>query len=249
MKTKDLIIKFAKIRKKIYQIKAIYHREGFREFITKVIYQQLPDLIILKRDLNDKINLVSDRMTIQCIEAHHFEDLAKLHSDIHSKSFMIEFEEYQKNNCFGYMARIQGSIIGHIWWADHRMGYEFKDPDTMFMRRKLKLNRKDAYLFDYFIAPKSRGGGNSIEFLNKVLLSLRESGYTTIIGCVKEHNFPAKWTYSILGFKNIQKVHIYRLFLFFVIRGDKLFFDFEGYDWLLKDENLTINSSPRLASA
>ena len=62
------------------------------------------------------------------------------------------------------------------------------------------------YGFDFFLLEEHRGGGNSVAFLNTVETLLRDLGYRTLWGYVVAGNKPARWLYSMRGYRPVRKI-------------------------------------------
>lgn len=112
-------------------------------------------------------------------------------------------------------AEVDGRIVGFMWWVDARLSGDRAHPHLA--RYGIRLGPREAYAFDFFLAPGCRGGGNANEFLSSFDRHLRNRGFERIWGFVASDNKPARWLYSLCGWrpqKVINSVEIARCLLF-----------------------------------
>lgn len=126
-------------------------------------------------------------------------------NDLHS----LRIRQYYINTYEGFIASIRGEIIGHIWyWA---YNHNLKPPEE-FRFYNLKLGKEGVYLFDFYIAPEYRGGGNAIEFLSRFFLELKKLGYSRTAGVHNPNNLAARWTYKVVGEKDAKTLNMHIFF-------------------------------------
>ncbi|HEY6822695.1 MAG TPA: GNAT family N-acetyltransferase [Burkholderiales bacterium] len=112
-------------------------------------------------------------------------------------------------------AEVDDRIVGHIWWVDAHCSSDRAHPDLA--RYGIRLGPREAYAFNFFLEPGSRGGGNANEFLSRFEQHLRSRGIERVWGFVADDNKPARWLYSLCGWKPskvMQSVEIARCLLF-----------------------------------
>lgn len=156
--------------------------------------------VVSKRDLSQEINLnSSNKLVIESINELNKDTLIKLAKKDYNKIDRNWWDRYYKENYNGFIAKLKDEIIGYVWWVNSDM----KKPREVFFNN-IKLEKGDTYGFNFFIVPQYRGDGNSVEFLNKVFFELKKLGYSSNFGFVDVHNLSARWTYRIVGFKDIK---------------------------------------------
>jgi GNAT superfamily N-acetyltransferase len=118
-----------------------------------------------------------------------------------------------KNKYNGFIALLQGNIIGYTWWwANNNNNNNDIKPPPGICFYNIQLKKDEVYGFNFFVAPQYRGNGNAIEFRLKVHRILRELGYRSIIGTHAADNIPAAWLYRTLGSKDIKSMSGYTFF-------------------------------------
>ena len=90
-------------------------------------------------------------------------------------------------------AEVDGTIVGHMWWVDGLHPH--------LARYDVRLRPREAWAFNFFLEPRYRGGGNANEFLSKFEQHLRRRGFERVWGVVASDNKPARWLYSLCGWR------------------------------------------------
>lgn len=231
------------LNKKLKRLKSAYKRIGFKNLLKKAIYARSEELM-LEKDLSEEATIsFKNKLKIQSIEKKHMDVLLKLYkqSGIYDGNPTSYISRYFKNNCKCFIATINNNFIGHIWWGNNKMSFEFDDPDFKFIRDEIELKDDDVYMWDFFIVSKERGSGISIELLSKVFLAIKKLGYNRIVGFVPvtEVFIPARWTYKLLGCKEIKRIVVRKFFTFLVFKGKRLYFNREGFNELCWNDDGT----------
>jgi ribosomal protein S18 acetylase RimI-like enzyme len=223
---------FYYLNKKFQQAKRYYRDFGFRKTLIKVIkvissriYTQNVNFILLKKDLTEKIKFTFNyKLEIQRIEKNHLGILKEFIEKYDENTGRTPFSRINasfENNYGGFIAFLQGEIIGYFWWVDNAMIARRNHPESVLFNNKLEDG--DVYGFDFFIAPEYRGNSNAIEFLCKSCSFLNKLGYNRIFGVVAPNNTPARWLYKLFGYKDVRRI-IERRFLYFVLFIGKTIF-------------------------
>jgi hypothetical protein len=215
------------LSKKMQTLNKLRNAVGIKGLLKGVIYSYNQE-IILEKDLNNSTEFyLKDNLKIERIEKKHLSNLVLLRKEvgIGENTSIKELNEYLNNNCNGFIAKLNGKIIGYIWWRDDKMKSSFGNSVFKFYTKEIKLNPHDTYAFDFLISPQYRGSSHAIEFLSKVLITLKKLGYKKNFGYVAACNLPARWTYKLLGYKEIKIVEVIRFFLFIGFRNKKIFFE------------------------
>jgi len=111
-------------------------------------------------------------------------------------------------------AEVDGRIVGYMWWVDEHFSGARAHPHLA--RYGIRLGPREAYAFNFFLEPGSRGGGNANHFLTSFEEHLRRRGFERVWGFVASDNKPARWLYSLCGWrpqKTIDSVEIARCLL------------------------------------
>jgi GNAT superfamily N-acetyltransferase len=201
-----------------------------KKLFKNIIYSYSEEVILVK-DLNYLTSFsLKNGLEIEKIEKKHLQALEPLRKQAGyaGKDPLRTVNEYLDNNCNGLIAKLNGEIIGHIWWGNNKMKSNFTNIMSKFYTKEIKLAPSETYGFDFFITPKYRGGGHAIEMMNHFFSFLRDLGYERTFGCVPADNLPARWTYKVVGYEEIKTVKVRRFFLFIVSRGNRIFFDKEA---------------------
>lgn len=122
---------------------------------------------------------------------------------------------YVRRGYQALFAEVDGRIVGHIWWVDDQFSGERAHPDLA--RYGIRLGPREAYTFSFFLEPGCRGAGNANEFLSRFEQHLRSRGFERAWGFVASQNKPARWLYSLCGWrpqKVVNSVEIARCLVF-----------------------------------
>jgi GNAT superfamily N-acetyltransferase len=215
-----------------FQGAKVYHRQfGFGKTLLKaakviifIIYKQNVMLVLLEKDLNQKIQFsLNYKLEVQRIEEKHREvlqEFIKKHSDEEDIAPVDKINDYFANNYEGFIGLIQGEVIGYFWWVNNKIVQKNHPDLTVF---NIRLKNDAVYGFDFVIIRQYRGSGNATEFLYKVHSALIQLGYNRIFGVVLPDNIPAAWLYKLFGFKDVKKI-ISRRFFYFILFINNLIF-------------------------
>jgi GNAT superfamily N-acetyltransferase len=175
-----------------------------------------------KNDLSQEIALTRDcKLEIETINESNRDAVAEFGGKYYIKNLYKKWTRYYyKNNYKGFVASLQGNIIGYLWWWSNSSSDKLPIELNFY---DLRLEKNEVYMADCFIAPKYRGSGNAIEFINRVSLELKKLGYTQATGVYVADNLPAKWTYKVLGYNNIEYFVIH-IFLNCIVYNEKAIF-------------------------
>lgn len=114
---------------------------------------------------------------------------------------------------YAYAVLSDGEIIGDIWCAaPGRVKEHPIHPDLTWLG--IECGEREAYMFDLFVAPGSRGKVVTGFLVGNALKHLRESGFTRVYGFYEKSNLPALWTHRLFGYKEMNMRKISRVFLY-----------------------------------
>lgn len=225
---------FLDLNKKFELIKKAYKHNGLTKLLKKSIYVRTEELIN-EIDINAERRVsLKNELEIQSMEEKHMEDLLEIYkqADIYDDDPRDLISRYFKNNCKCFIATRNNNFIGHTWWGNNKMRFEFDSPDFRFIRDEIELKDDDAYMWDFFIVPKERSGGYAFEFMSKVLLALNKEGYNRVTGCVPLTPVfrSARWIYSLLGAKEVKRIVVRKIFAYMLVfKGKRLYFNKHGF--------------------
>jgi GNAT superfamily N-acetyltransferase len=114
------------------------------------------------------------------------------------------FENSLKLGYHGFIARIDDELVGYYWWVDAEIDPDHSDIEHYGLG--IELQPGEVYGFDFFLLEEHRGDGKSMEFLHKIETALSDLGYTLLWGYVVAGNKPARWLYSLRGYKPVRKI-------------------------------------------
>ena len=104
----------------------------------------------------------------------------------------------------GFVAYVGDELVGYYWWVDGEI--EPRHADIERFGLDIELQPAEVYGYDFYLLEEHRGDGKSMEFLHKVETSLRDLGYRSLWGYVEADNRPARWVYSLRGYKPVRKI-------------------------------------------
>lgn len=137
-------------------------------------------------------------------------------NDLHS----LRIRHHYINTYNGFIAFFQGNVVGHLWWWSYKSNP--KPPDE-FLFYNLKIEKDTVYLYDFDIASPYRGGGGAIDFLTRSFFELKKLGYKRTVGVHDPKNLAARWTYKVIGEKDIKTINVH-IFLNTLVYYDKAIF-------------------------
>ena len=100
-----------------------------------------------------------------------------------------------------------------MWYiARNNLKEECNHPDLKWLN--LQLAPKEAYLFDMYIDPQKRGGGLVNYLFSRTLEALKKQEFAKVYGFYEADNFPALWMHRTMGYKEIERRKLKKLFSF-----------------------------------
>jgi GNAT superfamily N-acetyltransferase len=114
---------------------------------------------------------------------------------------------------YAYAVVSNGEIIGDIWCATPReVQTDPIHPDLPWLG--ITCGRNEAYMYDMFVIPDSRGKIITSFLLGSALSHLKEEGFDKVYGFYEKNNLPALWTHRLFGYSELGKRRSFR-FLFY----------------------------------
>lgn len=156
--------------------------------------------IITQDDLSQNIVFgTSEKLKMECINKSNKDIVIKFGEENYNRIYKSWWNIYFKNNYNGFIAKLNGNIIGYVWWVNSNMKHP---PEVVFYN--IKLRKDEVYGFNFFIAPRYRGRGNAFEFMNQYTLELKKLGFKRRIGIVAADNSTARWIYKVMEHKEMK---------------------------------------------
>ncbi len=157
-------------------------------------------LIVLVKDLSDiPPAAATAEVRVEELEARHLPALAALNRRRCFRRADLRFARDVERGYNGYVGFCNGEMIGYYWWVDRTATP--LHPDLANLGLGIELGEGDVYGCDYFLLEEFRGGGVAGEFLSKIERDIASRGNHTIWGYVVSDNRPARWLYSLRGYK------------------------------------------------
>lgn len=104
-------------------------------------------------------------------------------------------------------------VVGDCWFASSL------NTNIIELHHDIKLFKitpelKSAYMFDMFVKSEERGTNVTSSILKYAFYCFKKRGITHVYTYVMSHNTPAIWMVRTLGFKELNKLKMSRLFFF-----------------------------------
>jgi len=119
-----------------------------------------------------------------------------------------------KAGYYAYAVVCNGEIIGDIWCATAKQTQRKPvHPDLPW----LGIDSQDdgeAYMFDMYVIPDSRGKVTTTYLLANALNHLKKNGYRRVYGFYEKDNLPALWTHRLFGYAELGKRRSYRVLFY-----------------------------------
>ncbi len=200
----------------VSDLRCLYRRHGLRALLGKLYARVRASLysheefVVLAKDLSDTSEMsFAGSLRIEELEPRHLPALYRFNrrrcdSKANARALGDVEQGYR-----GYVGYVGAELVGYYWWVDRAI--EPRHRDIAAYGLEIELGEQDVYGFDFFLLEEHRGGGNSVEFLHTVETLLRDRGYRTLWGYVVAGNKPARWLYSMRGYRPVRKIEARRV--------------------------------------
>jgi GNAT superfamily N-acetyltransferase len=132
---------------------------------------------------------------------------------IKTSSRRLKVEHNTQSGFYAFAVVSNGEIIGDIWCATPReVMTEPIHSDLPWLG--ITCGKNDAYMFDMYVVPDSRGKVVTSYLLGSALTHLKQAGFDKVYGFYEKNNLPALWTHRLFGYSELGKRKSFR-FLFF----------------------------------
>jgi GNAT superfamily N-acetyltransferase len=195
----------------VADLRCRYRRDGLRVLLGKIagrvraaIYSD-QEVIVLKKDLTQITEMASsEALRIEEVDAGHLPALYEFNYKRCNSKADARAAAALERGYRGYVGYVGDELVGYYWWVDGAI--EPNHSDISHYGLGLDLEPGEVYGFDFYLLEQHRGDGKSMEFLYKIEAGLRELGYDVLWGYVVADNRPARWLYSLRGYKPVRKV-------------------------------------------
>lgn len=192
-------------------LRCLYAQHGLRATIAKVARRPLASLyssgerLVLVKDLADVPPLaVEPTLRFERLGERHLPALHELNRRRCYTRRTRQFAADLHDGCTGMVAFRDDELVGYYWWVDADTGRDHRDLTRLGLG--IELAADEVYGFDFFILAEHRGGGGAVEFLHAVESGLHELGYERLWGYVDAANRPARWLYTMRGYRPVRGV-------------------------------------------
>lgn len=175
----------------------------FRYFLRKTIRLDWLKIYILERSLKEPIQEITPKIKVK-IDQVMEDDIYKLKDIVYEDKYRRFQERFRKGRvCF---AALDGERIAGFGWISLEDEYE---TDT---RIEVKLNDKEAYLYDSYVTPEYRSNKLYAAMLAEEMRYLNSHGYDKAIALVESENVPALKNIKSAGYYPLKTVTLFTIF-------------------------------------
>jgi GNAT superfamily N-acetyltransferase len=186
-------------------------REGARAVLGKLpsrvraTLSSSQELLVLEKDLATVTEMeVEEKLRIEEFGAEHLAAMRDFNRRRCNLKADARASAAVGRGYRGFVAYVGEELVGYYWWVDGEI--EPRHADIERFGLGIELQPGEVYGYDFYLLDEHRGDGKSMEFLHKVETSLRDLGYRSLWGYVEADNRPARWLYSLRGYKPVRKV-------------------------------------------
>jgi GNAT superfamily N-acetyltransferase len=171
--------------------------------LLKITGFRLLDGLFYDRSLEENIYEIRPKKKVVIRQAKE-NDLEKLYSLVDYKKYSVFKKRFSENKvCF---VILNGEIVVGYAWLSVTNEYESN------CRIEVRLQDREAYLFDDYVVPEYRHNGLQIALINTRLIYLKSRGYKTAIAIVFDKNTHSRKAYVSAGFQAHKSVILLSLF-------------------------------------
>jgi GNAT superfamily N-acetyltransferase len=175
--------------------------------INRIVVPVYKDLSTLKQPVKTE---ESSGLEFVVVNSENAEAMAPMNK---TESRKLKGPYNTRAGYYAYAVVSNGEIIGDIWCATPKnITSEPIHPDLDFLG--IECGKNEAYMFDMYVAPDSRGKVITAFLLSNALKHLKESGFQRAYGFYEKENLPALWTHRLFGYTELAKRKVTRLLLF-----------------------------------
>lgn len=168
--------------------------------------------IIIERDLSNLAEVrPSPILSVQRLDEALIPSLIAYVNKIQAIHDARRWVDYALQSRYSAMlALLDEQIVGYLWYAT--VPQVTAAPHPHLARLGIELAPDEGYMFDLFLDPAARGGGNAVYFVSASQHAMRADGLRYVLGYVASHNLPARVLYRTLGWRETRRIPTVRLF-------------------------------------
>jgi len=179
--------------------------------VRRLLRYRAANELVLTKDLRETRQLdFQSGLEIREVENEDRATLAAFHDEHDVETSQRDrIQSYLAHGHNGWLAFVDGELVGYLWWTDSSFDYTNCHPHLRVYG--IELGERDAYMVDFYIAPDRRGSGRAMEFFNRAQQDLGSRGYERAYGLVAVQKVAAKWVYTSLGWRIVreQRGHVF----------------------------------------
>ena len=191
--------------------------KSYREAIRKTIEKCLMTSQIVVPVYNSLATLkqatkteASDSLELLIVNKANVDSVAPMQKTISRK---LKVAHNTQSGYYAYAVVSNGEVIGDIWCATPKsVSTDPIHPDLPWLG--ITCGKNDAYMFDMYVIPGSRGKVITSYLLGGALNHLKKDGFDKVYGFYEKSNLPALWTHRMFGYTELGKRKSFR-FLFY----------------------------------
>ena len=189
----------------------------------RVVGYSRSEEIVSEKSLVEKSRVsLAPKLTIRALDRQDRDLLAAFHADHGVEpNQRARVNRYLEHGYRGFLAFAGDVLIGYLFWVDNTSKAEDRHPHLRIY--DIPLEDHDVYAFDFYIAPRHRGGSRALEFFDRAEKSLAEDGYRKAYGMVLKEKKSARWIYSMLGYRPIRTAVGHKFFGLVAVLNGKVF--------------------------
>ncbi|MBA3264554.1 MAG: hypothetical protein H0T69_19220 [Thermoleophilaceae bacterium] len=200
----------------VADLRCRYTRDGLRTLSGKIADRlrstlySTGEVVVLKKDLGQITKMeFSEALRIEELDGRHLPALYEFNRQRCFSKADARAAAALERGYRGYVGYVGDELVGYYWWVDAEIEPHHSDIEHYGL--DIDLEPGDVYGFDFYLLERHRGDGKSMEFLYKIEAALRDLGYDILWGYVVADNKPARWLYSLRGYRPVKKVASRRL--------------------------------------
>lgn len=177
--------------------------------LNRIVVPVYADLTTLKPSSKGKAEDISS-LEFLIVDNNNVEAVAGMNK---TASRRLKGPHHTRAGYHAYAVVSNGEIIGDIWCATPR-GVEVGVVHSDLVWLGIECGENEAYMFDMYVTPDSRGKAATSYLLWNALNHLKESGFDKVYGFYEKNNLPALWTHRLFGYTELTNRKVSRILLY-----------------------------------
>jgi GNAT superfamily N-acetyltransferase len=177
--------------------------------LNRIVVPVYADLTKLKQSSKGKTEDIS-ALEFLIVDKNNVAAVAGMNK---TASRRLKMPHHTRAGYYAYAVVSNGEIIGDIWCATPR-GVEAGTVHSDLVWLGIECGENDAYMFDMYVTPDSRGKAVASYLLWNALNHLKESGFDRVYGFYEKNNLPALWTHRLFGYTELTNRKVTHILLY-----------------------------------